>query len=300
MLSNVRVINDRGIDKLLVLNKATDGVKITEVKGLGPVDADIKTTSRAGGASGVNYNSHHIGSRNIVLSLALSRSGAKAVDAVRRDVYSYFPIGKEVDFRFEYSGVIYQIIGRIESVTPEIFTKEPSVQVSAICVEPNFKIISGTNSSVIIPDENIDVTVSNYGLIDTGIRFEIEVIDVPPPTIYGLIEFRQDFINGIFKGFKIYDFDIAGATGGVISRFAIGDKIIIETTPGKKEATIVRNGVAHNIMGTLKNDAGYFLTTEQWPYLSVGIDTTFRYDSTIYSPAHLKVTVSWDTLVEGL
>lgn len=299
MLDNVRILNDDTLDKRLVFNKVTDGIRIKEVSGLGPVNAAINTSAKGNG-DGVNYNSRSIGARNIVLSLALSRSGAKTVESIRRDVYSYFPVGEEVELHFESSGVAYQIHGRVESAVPEIFTKEPTVQVSVICVDPYFHVYSGTVNSITLPNSATDYGIEYQGRVKSGIIFETEIIGTPPPTISGYIELRQNISSPAYKGFRIYDFDIANVTSGAVYDFRQGDKIRVVTIPGQKEAIYIRNNKEYNIMGALKDEVGKLLNGAQWPILSSGRPSTFRYNSTVYAPAHLATYISWDILIDGL
>lgn len=301
MINSVRVMTDvRGVDETLTFREVSNGIIIKSISGLGPVKAELVTSKKASG-DGVNYSQSNIGSRNLVFSLGLSEVGAKTIEDVRRDVYDYFPINRKTsptDFIFSTDRGDRIISGYVESVEPEIFSKDPAMQVSVICVDPYFKDYPG-NHSVTMPVSGT-TTLSYRGKEDTGITLDIVVTD-ETSILFGHLTFQQD-PTGPFVGFNIEDFDLQGITG---FKLTVGDHIQIVTTPGKKKATLTRGSTVHNIMGAIKDTGGFYLKPEQWPYLLAGDrvngwNPTFTLVSSQFTLSQLQVTISWDELIDGL
>lgn len=115
---------------------------LISVEGLGPVAAEIVTSPRP--FTGVNFDSAKINSRNVVLTIGLRpdyASGSKAM-SLRRYLYGGMAPGNNVSIMLEGDG-LYQgfdtegfLQGVVESFEPNIFSKDPEVQISIICPEP--------------------------------------------------------------------------------------------------------------------------------------------------------------------
>lgn len=296
MIENVRVINDYLIDTTIPVTGRHNGVQITDIKGLGPITAQINTSQRGSGF-GENYNSSTLGSRNIVFSIGLKRrNGGSSVEELRRQVYLYFPPGEEVQMRFKSGEQLYQIYGYVESVEPEIFTSHPSLQVSVISTDPFFRLFP--NNNVILIPSNTDGGDVNYqGRINAGVDISIRVLPGAIPDLNGRISIVQTTQGKSKRGLNIEDFDITRLTQGKI---AIDDQINISTVAGRKKATLKRGNTTYNIMPALKNDRGYFLSETDWPLLYVRRSANFQYTSNRWPIDQLDVQVRWEDLIEGL
>jgi hypothetical protein len=297
MLSKVRVLNDRGVDQELTFAEPSDGILIKSVGGLGPVNAEIITSKRVN-VDGVNYTGKSVGSRNIVFSLGLSASGIKTVADVREDLYDYFPVGELIELHFDTGTKIRQIFGRVESLTPEIFSKDPSIQVSVVCTDPYFLDYPGDHTAT-IPTDGAGYPLVYAGKVATGLTIEILVTGTTSGS-FGSITF-MDVTPGLpDRGFHIEDFDLVSITG---QKLGNGDKITIVTTPGKKDAAFLSStGQYFNIIGAVKDfgGSGYYLTDKQWPLLFPKKTSTLTLGATVYPLTSLDITLRWDVLIEGL
>lgn len=108
------------------------GVCATDVTGLGP-----PTTSFVFQTIYVNdgalFNNARSEKRNIVFMLEMVGDD---IPGARRRVYRAFPIKREVTIQIETQHQVYEIKGYVESVTPTIFSKNETVQVSVLCPQP--------------------------------------------------------------------------------------------------------------------------------------------------------------------
>lgn len=314
MLQGVRVINDFDLDRLFTLSEVSDGIRVTNITGLGPVKADFLTSGKVNG-DGVHYNGRKVGSRNIVFSLGMTENETKTIEQIRRDIYDCFPIGSTASLQFQFDVNMREIRGRVESVEPEIFVQEPSIQVSLICVDPYFYAFPThefTNGdSVAIPTDTLYtfVDIDYLGTIDTGVTIDMVVTDGDVSPENGIITISQGepgfdptlTVNS--QGFRIDDVDIDDITG---DRVQPGDILNISTIPGKKSATLTRGDEVFNILGAIKGADGIYLKAEQWPLLvgrSVG-ETRINFWSSNFSPEYpqsrFEVSVGWNTMVEGI
>ena len=149
-----------------------DQIHIRKIDGLGPVDATINT-SDYGEIPGAFFTGSSIGFRNIVLTVGLNPDYAddSSMEYLRSYLYAYFMPQKEVTLKFESTHLEdVQITGIVESLTPNIFSKDPEVQVSIICPDPDFVAVdsvtvSGTVGTVLVPT----LAQINYpGSVETG------------------------------------------------------------------------------------------------------------------------------------
>lgn len=115
---------------------------VARVDGLGPVPKSIQSSQYSNWEGGI-YQSAKASMRNIVLSLQYRPNYAQfdTVQDLRRDLYNWFAPGSEIEMRFitgdtQYDD--YRIKGVVETMEPNIFSKDPEVQVSIICPDPYF------------------------------------------------------------------------------------------------------------------------------------------------------------------
>lgn len=148
MISNVEVRNSYGIllgNLPLAQRNSSIPYFIKDIEGLGPVKAEISYAETSISNGGV-YQGARVGARNLVIKIGyrnkfkLSSGGSLA--ALRREVYKYFPPMQPVNLRFynTIEGTV-EINGYVEAVEPTIFSKDPEIQVSILCVKPYFQDI---------------------------------------------------------------------------------------------------------------------------------------------------------------
>jgi hypothetical protein len=145
-----------------------DPVQIRDVQGLGPVKATIPSSPYATGDGELPQGNPKIGMRNIVLILGLNPNWVdQTMTSLRRQLYRYLLPKAWVKLRFFSDDMpTVDIEGTVESFEPNMFSQDPELQISIICLKPDF----------IEPDATL-----YYGVVDDGsteLEFEYEG-DVP-------------------------------------------------------------------------------------------------------------------------
>jgi len=232
MLTKVEVRTAQGDLLILPLDDKSNGLLIEEIEGLDPVKATIVSSSFAQ-MDGTQYQSSRRESRNIKLRLGLEPDYVtETVRDLRSRLYGYFMPKTLVDLRFYMSdGLTVDISGRVESFEAPLFTKEPAVNISLLCFNPDFYDpvpveLSGSSTPGSIP-----TIVSYDGTIETGILFKLNV-------------------NRTMSAFSIYHQPSDGMlrTLDFAAALIAGDVVAISTVPGFKFATRTRTGVDTSIL----------------------------------------------------
>lgn len=166
----------------------TDLIQIRNIDGLDPVKASVNTSSR-GSVDGTTYTGSSIPSRNIVLTLLPNPNWDNwTYEALRRLLYSYF-MPKSATRLVFYSDDMdpVEILGIVEGVSVNMFSKEPELVVSIVCPDPYFtaleaKVITGQS----IRAGGTITEVDYKGSIETGIRVKLSSVSGPNPTSIGI------------------------------------------------------------------------------------------------------------------
>lgn len=275
MIKSVTVTNHLGDSLTIKLgDSAETGFLIKNIDGLGPVKASINTTDIVTG-DGSYFNSARVDERNIVFTFILN--DASTIEEARLLAYKMFPVKRNINLLLETDIRNVKIEGYVESNSPDIFSKQETVQVSVICPDPFFRstedslvTFDGIESLFEFPFSNegeedeivlgeIEQTklrsILYKGDEDTGIVFSLHALgEVSQIAIYN-VETRQ--------AIKIDTDLLMRLTGQKISA---GDDIIINTNKGSKSVTLIRAGENYNIFNCINRDA-------DWLTLSQGINT---------------------------
>lgn len=221
----------------LQLGDVSSGLTVMDISGLDPVKATLVSSSFANQDGGV-YQSSRRDSRNITMKLGLDPDPALAsVLALRRFVYSIFRPKSEVTLKFfvdDTDDAIedgYQIVGRVESCLSPMFAQQPQVDISIMCFDPDFvdpvQVVTTGITSV-----DASPTYFLYdGTVETGFAATISVHAA-------ISEFSLIYKDGLNQ---LWNMDFA------IPLLA-GDFVRVVTTPGSKEATLIRAGVYSSIL----------------------------------------------------
>lgn len=136
----------------------TDPIQMQGADGLGPVKADISTQSYAG-IDGAAYGGSSIGFRNIVLKLGLVPNWKdNTMESLRQLLYTYFMPKTNVRLRFTSTHLpVCAIFGYVESMEPDMFSKDPQINVSIICPEPDFVAVDSTVVDGVVDAGQVDV-----------------------------------------------------------------------------------------------------------------------------------------------
>ncbi len=178
MLTQIDVFSPRLAEPQLTFsieNAASQTIQVRNVVGLGPVKASVNTSPFSSASGGIYFGSK-VGTRNIVLTLGLNPDWIdQSVEALRRLMYRYLMPMRRVELEFtnsEFSKV--GIAGYVESFEPNIFSKDPEVQVSIICPLPDFIAVEPT---IVTGATTTTPTVQNIdyeGTVDTGFVLKVE------------------------------------------------------------------------------------------------------------------------------
>lgn len=304
MIKSLTVTSHLGEELYLELaNPEKSGFAIEGITGLGPGKSTINMTEIATN-DGSLYNSAHIGSRNIVLSLIFMFDSD--IETIRQLSYKYFAIKKLVHLVFETDRRTCGIYGYVESNEPNIFSSSETTQISILCPDPyfysagdgeiTFTVFSGTEPNFEFPFENNSLTLPliEFGIInnatekliyytgdaEVGVTIRIHAIgSASNITIYN---------TGTRESMSIDTSKLALLTGAGITK---GDDIIISTVKGNKSIYLLRNGVYTNILNCLDRDSA-------WLQLIRG-DNIFAYIAET-GGTNLNFVVEHKTIYEGV
>lgn len=310
MLESIRVTNTRGIDTTLGFRNPTDGISISDVQGLGPVVSDISFATNIGGR-GSTYSGTAVGNRNIVLTLSLEDIfPAWPVEKIRRRVYGMFPRGETVNLYFAMGEKTYLISGYVESVDPSIFAKVPVMQISIVCLDPDFIELDPSGlalRSLTLPSTGALTDLEYTGTVDTGVIIDITVLPGFSPALPGTLNILSKTKVSITPTLWVDRyFDIVDAyfSGDIPAprRIAAGDTLRISTIPGKKSAVLSRSGTSYIILSALRIPvSGRLIKESNWPLLRAESLTQFGYNRVApVDLSYFQVKISWSVRVDGL
>lgn len=196
MLTKIDAKNARNSHLELPLSNeliGSDPLQIRNITGLGPVRANINTTP-FGSINGESYFGSSVGKRNIVLTIGLNPDwDDQSMESLRALLYDYFMTQYIVVLQFLSTHLpTVEITGYVESVEPNIFSKDPEVQVSIICPTPDFVAIDDTVLTGVVDDNILGGTVipptdiDYIGTVPTGFVLKIES-SLARPSYTGII-----------------------------------------------------------------------------------------------------------------
>lgn len=215
MITSVRVYDELRLSsvKLPVYSPSVDiPYYVKEITGLGPVKADIATSTFASVDGGV-VHSTRAGMRNVVMTIGYSpyRSAGQTTEALRRELYSVMPPKGRVRLvinnnEFEAAN----IYGYVESHEPMLFTKDPEVVISILCELPYFK----APKSITLQGE-MGVPLDTIGVTDveTGFVFNFRAIRYTEA-----IRIRNELHTDLLY----------------MKPLEVGDRLKVSTVPGNK------------------------------------------------------------------
>lgn len=249
------------------------GFVIKSIEGIGPGKATINTTEVSTNDGGL-FNSARLSSRNIVINIAYFFNGKETIEELRLKSYSYFPLKKKVKLLFETDMRVAEIEGYVEGNEPSVFSKEEETDISIICPDPFFysrstdiTIFSGIEPLFEFPfsNESLETSMLEMGSIkykteelvyysgdaDIGITIAIHAVGSAKNVSIYNIDTREKM--------RIDSEKLETLTGSDIIN---GDEITICTVKGKKTITLLRNGIATNILNCLTKDSDWFQLTK--------------------------------------
>lgn len=237
MLTKVEVRTSQGDLLSLPLEDVSTGLIVEDIDGLDPVKATIVSTSFAQ-LDGVQYHSSRREARNIKFKLGLEPDYIlSSVLDLRKRLYKFFMPKSNTNLRFYMSdGLTVDISGRVESFETPLFAKEPTVDISVLCFDPDFYnpipvVLSGLSTSA-LPE-----TLVYYdGTIETGIKFVLRVNRalsaftfyhrLPDNTLRSM-----DFSTPLSAGDVLTISTVSGAKGAILTRAGSDSSVLYGISP---------------------------------------------------------------------
>lgn len=232
MITKFDATNRQGSLLTFQMEDISNGYSVQEIQGLGPVKATLVSTSFAG-MDGEQPQSSRREIRNIVLKIGIETDFlTNSVDELRQALYGYFMPTSEVNLKFyKPNGLIVSIDGVVETCEPDIFTQDPTVDVSIICYSPDFVVPTVTHRTGNTVSTTADTTIKYNGSVKTGYVLTLNV-------------------DRTLSDFSIYHTPPDGEirtmdfSGSLVS----GDVVTISTVFGDKGATLVHLGTTTSVL----------------------------------------------------
>lgn len=154
-------------------NSNTDPIQVRGITGLGPVKASVNTTP-FGSIDGEAYKGSSVGKRNIVFTFGLNPNWVdQSIASLRQLLYEYFMPKQSVKLTFHSDLPTCAIYGIVESFEPNIFSRDPEIQVSIICPMPDFVSVASSQVNGIVGDGSTSIVIDYEGTISTGFVLEV-------------------------------------------------------------------------------------------------------------------------------
>lgn len=166
---------------------ALNPFQVRNVSGLGPVKATISTLP-FGSVDGESYIGSSVGKRNIILTIGLNPNWIdQSIETLRALLYQYFMSKVFVNLQFFTTHLpTVEISGYVESFEPNIFSKDPEIQISIICPDPDFVAIASTVVTGFVNDNILGGPVFGpydhdyIGSVPTGFTVKTEATGAVP------------------------------------------------------------------------------------------------------------------------
>jgi hypothetical protein len=274
MLTKIEVRNAVGQLMILPLESiSNNGLFIADIQGLDPVKTTLVSTSYAN-LPGAQFQAAHRDPRNILLRLGLEPDYVlTSISDLRDHVYDFFMPESVISLRFfKANGLTVDIQARVESCPTNMFTKDPVVDISLMCYQPDFLALTSTvvNETPIGDDD--EFTVNYPGTSRTGFKLTIPLTeDINDFTVYQRLPDNQ-----------VRSMDFA-------ANLLDGDTVIIQTMMGNKFIFLSRASVLSSLL--------YAMSTQSpWLDLVKGENHFRVYAEGVSMPCSLEYTARYGGL----
>lgn len=219
---------------------ATSMIRIMDIKGLGPVKAEVFRAPSATQPGGMIL-SNRIGERNIVLTLEMSTDWIDdwTLTDVRRNLSNLLNPGSTVELRFTNNeNEVVEIEGVVETSDPEMFVEHPVTTVSIICAHPYFKKVNGLTKVTFSSTTPSPWTVNYVGrnLAPVGFKFQSTLTAGGASSAIGPPALSQD--GGLRGYLSIVGYPLVA-----------GDIVKFNTIRGQRSVGIERSFADYNALG---------------------------------------------------
>lgn len=242
MLPIIKAENERGE----VLNFSASPRYFAMLTGTGSPAATINRTKVAT-ADGTRYNSGTVNERSLVLTIYIRQDVARA----RRNLYRFFATKSWVKIYYQADDLDVFIEGYVETAEVDPWVENQNMQVSIICPMPYWQDVAETYTDasnieylfefpfsieetgveLSTVDQSSSAVIENNGTVEAGVIFELTATMASTnPKIYNLT---------------------TGQSLALDVSLETGDRLVINTTTGKKSVTHIRGGVSSNYINTV-------------------------------------------------
>ena len=240
MLTKVEIKTAQGLFLELKLNKPTNGYQIRDINGLDPSKASVISSAFAL-LDGAQFQASRRETRNLMFTIGLTPDHvSNSAASLRAGLYGFFMPKSKITMLFYMEGwPVVSLVGYVESFGTAIFSSDPVIVISVLCMEPNFAGLDPiivkdpddpaptigfeTKTAAQITGGALAASIPYAGSIETGFLFSMTVT-AARPTLNGF---------SILRGTESLVF---------VGPLAAGDRIAISTVAGSKYATVTRSG----------------------------------------------------------
>lgn len=247
MLTRLEVTNSSGETLVLPLTNEGTGYIVQEIDGLGPVKASVVSSTFAN-FDGAQHQSSRREMRNITIKLGLEPDYYdQTIRSLRQEIYAWFIPKSYVRLRFHLgTGIDYDIYGYVESLDAPLFTKDPALDISILCMKPDFidsdaTIINGTSTATLS-----ETSFVYRGTSPTGFLFTLM-----PNRNISSFDIHLRMPDGTYQSMSF--------TSALLS----GDILTVNTVLGEKAVTRLRASVETSMLQSLTS-------ASRWPQLVSG------------------------------
>lgn len=235
----------------LVGARATDEYICKNIDGLGPPEVDLHLRETL--YSGLLNRGRRPQGREIIIRVALTpnyQTGKTAGD-LRQELYGLLSAGDQrnpdvVQVRLHHNeeeNVWASTRGYVKRIEIVPFVKDPEVQITITCLQPylvgasvypDLSVMNASNVAKLAP------RLTNPATGPTGFRMELVFSLAGGNARYGFSLQPVDQTTTVPVSFNIVNVP-----------FINGDKLVIDTRPGVRQVTRIRDGVSANLLSAL-------------------------------------------------
>lgn len=282
LLSEVTVVNSRGLQLNLPLSDISGGIVVRNIDGLDPTKATLVSSGFAN-QNGEQYHSSKREVRDIKIQLGLQPEDVNmSVKELRDQLYSFFMpqslalLSFHQETRLDESVVVaaldLNIEGYIEEFLCPLFAQDPIADISIRCFNPDFYspipvVVNGYTVS-----DSTEILLTNVGTVESGAIFELR-LDRGLDTFAIYNRLPDGTIRSTNFSFPLLD----------------GDILTVNSNPGQKSITVNRAGVESFILYAMTPDS-------PWPEILPGDNSIRVYAAGAGIPYTLTYTAKYGGL----
>lgn len=232
MITKIEVTNVAGTVLTLLLDDYTNGYVLEDVEGLDPVKATI-VFSKFAKKAGSQFQNSLRENRNLIVKIGLEPDYVlSSVKSLRWALYDYFTPDSVVRLRlYDDDDLVVDISGHVESCDTPLFVKEPRVDVSIICTDPDFVVLDPVVEEGFTVSDTTEFFLNYPGTVKTGFEFVLHV-------------------DRTLTDFTIYQTEPGGATKqfDFSASLVADDELTINSMEGSKFITLLRGGIPTSVL----------------------------------------------------